>query len=181
MSRTHLWKTLALQLKTSPGKAGILGFLTVVLVALIVRQLLGGPHSAEAVQINTALIPEAGARPGLERPVAPARKPRRPLPSLPNRASRDLFEVDWSLFARVARANVEVQRDEADDPPEVAAELALELTLTSSTEGGEPYAVINGESVRLGDAIGTFVIESISPGTVILSAKGRERIALRMR
>ena|GEM_PF-6116119 len=181
MSRTHLWTTLAVQFKASPGKTGALSFLALVLLMLVVRQLSGDPRAAEAVQVNPALIPEAGTRPGMEHPAAPARRPRPPLPELPDRASRDLFHVDWLLFARVASVEVEVPPDEAEGPvAEAQGDLALELTLTSSAKGGQPYAVISGQSVRLGDAIGRFVVESISPGEVILSTEGRGRIVLRM-
>jgi len=183
VSRTGFGTTLAATFKASPGKTGVFGLLVVALLVIVGRQLWSsGPRPAEGaalpgfVPIDNALVPE----------VAPAaeRKPRPSLPDLPDKPARDLFDIDWSLFARVPWVDLGAEKDEDEDedgiPSQEASVLTLELTLTAPAEDGQPYAVINGTTVRVGDRIDGFVVESISPGLVLLFADGRERIALRM-
>ncbi len=179
MSGTYGWTTLAATLKASPGKTGLLGLLAVVLLVLVGRQVLSGPRTAGAAVlpgdfVDTALISESTTGP------VPVHKPRLPLPELPARPARDLFDTDWSLFAPASRANTTVRSLEDEGTAENTPVPTLKLTLTVSADGGEPYAVIDDKLVRIGDAIGEFVVESIVPGQVILSANGRERIALRI-
>jgi len=179
VSGTYWGTTLAATFRASPGKTGLLGFLAVVLLVVVGRQVLHGPHPAGAAvvpgdPVDTALIPGSTTGP------APERRPRLPLPDLPARPARDPFDTDWSLFATTPSVKTADQSTEDEDTVEGTPVPTLKLTLTASADGGEPYAVIDDTLVRIGDAIGEFVVESIDPGQVILSVNGRERIALRM-
>ena len=168
-------KTLSAQFKAAPYKTGLLAFLVVVLLVLGVRQLSGGPRQAEAmpqpvlVPIRTAPTPEAVTVP--ERPA---------LPDLPDAPSRDPFRADWLVYSGVPRLNDSIRGERNEGLIETAPQLQLELTLTARGDHRQPYAVINGTTVWVGGAIGTFVVESISPGVVILVHGENQRIALRM-
>lgn len=178
MNRKRLWTIIAAQFKASPYKTGALSILMVVLLVLVGRQLSRGPRSAEAAP---SLAPVAiGIAPIPELKPAPARPARLPLPNLPDTPARDLFETDWSAYGRVSWPDVDVREGEDESQSKAAPVLALELTLTEPVDGGQPCAVINGRRVRIGDAIGELVVESIAPGVVILTGDGSERILLRM-
>lgn len=185
MSRSNLWTTLFAQFKASPGRSGLLALLALVLVVLLVRQVVKGPRSAgAALPVTLAPIVPAGPAAGgsaAAQGTTPDPTPRSPLPDLPDHPSRDLFAADWSLFARLPRANDGVQPGDEEIAPESGPELTLELTLTGPSHRGHPCAVINGRTVRVGDVIEGCVVESITSREVILSTDGQERMALRMK
>ncbi|MCK4659096.1 MAG: hypothetical protein KAV82_06195 [Phycisphaerae bacterium] len=178
MSSSRLWITLTAQFKASPGKSGLLCVLALTLVVIVARQFIRSPRTAGAADLATAfqddptLIPEAVP--------ASARPARQPLPSLPGKPARDLFQADWSLFATRRWMKPDTSPGEVENPVKDAPVLNLELTLTLCAAGGSPQAVISGKCVRVGDVIHGFVVESISPAQVILSNDKRERIALHM-
>lgn len=179
MSQANLLTTLAVQFKASPGKAGLLCFLAVVLLVMGVRLLTSGPSTASATmtpefdEFDMELMPDEAS--------VSACAPRLPLPDLPEEPSRNLFKADRSLFAKAPWADHHVeQNEEENSSEEKPSVLSLKLTLTAPLDGGRPYAVINGRSVRVGDVIDGFVVESISPGKVVLSGSGQERTVLRM-
>lgn len=183
MSNSLLWKTLIVQLKASPAKAAVLGVLALVLVAVVAGQWLGGPRSVEAA-LATVSIPIPG-KAGLPVPdsrteSARQRTPRPPLPALSDIPVRDLFETDWSGFAPVTTPLVSTATAEASSRADAAPRLVLELTLTGPAYGGRPFAMINGTRVTAGDTISRFKVDSIAPGTVILTADDGEQIVLHM-
>ncbi len=178
MNRTRLWTTLVIQAKASPYKTGLLGVLAVVFLVLVGRQLWGGPRTAEAAPpLNPAATDVASV---LEPTPVPVRLPRPPLPDLPDAPARDLFKADWLTYGRVSRLDTAARENEDKSPSEAAPVLLLELTLTEPADNGQHYAVINGRRVQVGDAIGELVVESITPGLVILAGSGTGRTALRM-
>ena len=90
--------------ETIRAKTGLLIALTLALVVLLVYQLLSGPRSASAASPPTlapgalgAQVKAQGAAPRL--PSSPGPAPARlPLPDLPSRLARDLFEVGYVLW-----------------------------------------------------------------------------------
>jgi hypothetical protein len=185
VSRTNPWTTLITQFKASPGRSGLLALLALVLVVVLVRQVVKGPQSAgaalPAAPAPIARTVEPAKGPAAAQGAAPDPAPRPPLPDLPDHPSRDLFAADWSLFARMPRANDPVPPGDQESSPEAGPGLTLELTLTGPSYRGHPCAVINGRTVRVGEVIEGWVVESISSREVILSAPGQERMALRMK
>lgn len=182
MNASLLWKTLIAQLKASPAKAGVLGVLALVLLAVIVGPWVGGPRSAEAAPSAVSIpLPR---KPGLsvfDSGTELRRYARRPpLPELADVPARDLFETDWSGFAPVTTSRLSTATAEGPRRAEAAPPLVLELTLTGPAQGGRPFAVISGTRVTVSDTISRFKVDSIAPGMVILTADDGERIVLRM-
>ena len=176
MSRANLWTSLIATFKASPAKAGVLGLLAVVLMVMVGRQLWPGtPRSAQGAALfdfpplDDAPIPEAVGH-----------QPRPALPELPDQPARDIFGSNWLIFDRAAEEDVETQPDDAPAQMQRATVLTLDLTLTAPRENGQPYAIINGTTVRVGNEVDGYVVESIGPGYVVLSANGQERVVLHM-
>ncbi len=178
MSYTR-WRTILLaQFKGSPYKSGLLGILAVVLLVLVGRQLWGGPETATAAPSLISIAPAVALLP--EPRLTPARSLRVPPLDLPEVLMRDLFKADWLASGRAPRAQPTTQVGEGGSTTEAAPVLVLELTLTEAADNTQHCAVINGRTVRVGDDLGGFMVESISPGEVTLTGGGTERVVLRM-
>ena len=180
MNPRHLWTTLIIQGKAAPYKMGLLGVLAAVLLVLVGRLLLGGPKTADAApSLVTAVTITASAQ---EPARAAATLPRPPMPDVPDTLARDLFQADWLLGERASQPDTAARAydDGNQNGSEAAPVLLLELTLTKGIDPAQHYAVINGRRVQVGDGIGEFVVQSITPGLVILTGGGTGRTVLRM-
>ncbi len=179
MNGASFWTTLVIQSKAAPYKAGILGVLVVVFLVVVVRQFWGGPQSAEAAPLLSPVT--VVTPPGMTSAPMPAPAPTRPpLPDLPDSAKRDLFNADWLATGRSLHSDTAARKDQSDSASEGSGALVLELTFTGNADVGQHCAVINGSRVRIGDMINGHLVESITPGLVILASSGGDRIMLRM-
>ena len=182
-----LMSALRAQLKAAPRQAMILGGLVAVLLVVLIRMVFAlGPATTQATPlsptspISTPALAGGPARASRHVPrMAPAA--RRPLPELRAQAVRDIFATNW--LASAAQPRPRSAAAKPSDPPSVdqqVPELVLELTLTGATDSGQHYAVINGKRVRVGETVSGFVVETISPGLVVLLGSWRNRVVVRM-
>jgi len=156
----------------SPKKSAMLGLLTVVLLVLLGRQLLGGPQSADAAP----MVQAASLLPVVE-PVeatslgTPAILPR---PPLPDRPARNPFAVDLALFAEapgaIGEPVREPQQQAAVDPIEAAV---ARMRLQSTVTGPEAMAAVDGVFLRVGDRISGLTVERIGARMVVLRGQDR--------
>ena len=182
-----LMRALRAQLKAAPRQAMILGGLVAVLLVVLIRMVFAlGPATTQATPLSpTSPIstPALAGGPAPASKQAPRKAPaaRRPLPELRAQAVRDIFATNW--LAAAAQPSPRSAAAKPSDPPSVdqqVPELVLELTLTGATDSGQHYAVINGKRVRVGETVSGFVVETISPGLVVLLGSWRNRVVVRM-
>ena len=180
------------QLARSPGKAAVLGALSLVLVIVVVVQLLRLPASASASPASSAPA-TAKPRPAQPRVAVPsatapagetadleAQLSRRPRPPWPRSARRDPFGLNWRDYFPPTLAVEEEPlslEDEAKQQP--GAEYVLEATLSQPGHPGERVAVINGQTVQKGEQLGEFTVEEIAARHVVL-ASPQHRVVLQM-
>jgi len=175
-----LWTTLVIQSKAAPYKAGMLGVLVFVMLVVVVRQLSGGPQSADAAPSlhPVTVVTTTGMTPA---PTPARASTRTPLPYLPDTAARNIFNADWLATEHSSRSGTVALQDQSETPAKAAPALVLELTFTGNADVRQHCAVISGRRVRLKDMIDGYVVESITPGLVILAGSGGDRIMLRMK
>ena len=187
LTPNRLMRALRAQLKAAPMQAMILGGLVAVLLVVLIRMVLViGPATTQAAPLSpTSPIPTPALAGAPSRASTPApglmQAVRRPLPELRAQAVRDIFATNWLAAAAQPRPRTAAARPSA--PPSVdqqVPELVLELTLTGATDSGQHYAVINGKRVRVGETVSGFVVETISPGLVVLLGSWRNRVVVRM-
>lgn len=182
-----LTRTLRAQLKAAPKQAMFLGGLVAVFLIVLIRMVLVlGPDAAQAMSpppsttISTstlASVPESESTQSSTTALAV----RLPLPKLREQAVRDIFSTNW--LAGAWQPDLGSGMAGPSDPTAAAQpvpELVLELTLTGATDSGRHYAVINGKSLRVGETVSGYVVETISPGLVVLLGSFRNRVVVRM-
>lgn len=123
------------------------------------------------------------------KPAAEAPKPRATVRfAKPAAVSRDVFTLDSTRYARVAKAEQtspvvveavlpEKSRSESADEQQRVREAqraASSLTLQSTVLGESPRAVINGVPVTPGKKIGGFVVKQIHARFVVIEMNGVE-------
>ena len=173
-SRPRWLMVLQAHLRVSPKKTVLLGALSLVLLALVIRQLGGGAHEADAA----AALPSGGEYLVPDRketvPALPARESV-PLPPLPDEPARDPFAVDLNLFELIPGAGPSAPKvadsAETGDP---AYEALLGMRLQSTVTGPDTMATINGKVVRVGDSLNRFAVKHIGARFVVLAWENRE-------
>lgn len=172
--------------KMSPATKGKVAFMCALLV---IGMLLWGRLLLKHVPRTAIADPNQLAT---EVSVVPA-EPASPMRALvkfkkPTPMSRDVFVLDASKYARVAKpeqplpAVVEVvvpekSRDERADEQERIREVqraATALSLQSTVLGDSPRAVINGIPVSPGQKIRGFVLKKVFARSVVIEMNGVE-------
>lgn len=189
MSQTteKLMRTLRSQLKAAPKQAMVLGGLIAVFLVVLIRMIFVlGPDSAQAVSlppsttISTSTLASLPASMSTQSSTV-ALAARRPLPELREQVVRDIFSTNWLAEAWQPRLGSVVAGHSdplaADQP---VPEFTLELTITGAVDSAQHCAVINGKRLRVGEIVSGYVVETISPGLVVLLGSWRNRVVIRM-
>ncbi len=155
-----------------PYKMGALVVFVLLLVAVVGLSFRSGPRSVEAAASAAASTVDTVSAP--DPTIVSASTSPLPLPELSEAAAQNASEPESPSSIRVAEARPAEQQEEKLGPAGAWPDLVLGVTSTEAVNGGEPFAVINGRKVQVGDTIGALVVESITQGVVILVDGVRE-------
>lgn len=192
---THWQQQLWTELRRDKKKTTILAVLLVVAIVVVLRTALNSPspREAQAAQAGGLAVIEsgAGAIPQAPAVARPGEKPRKdPLWKSPD-VRRDVFAASLEYYPP--------EQAPAPEPPPVAAVTApapavdleaeanavrasarRQLALQSTVSGADPFAIINGLVVRMGDSIAGFQVKEITSRTCVIE-KGGVQVVLEMK